>query len=168
MILAPRPPRISILDSSRSHPRAFFHCPLSTGTNLNATDVDTTPPGMLVFSQTKDCSDIGSDWSVFPYADGMLLAAAPLGGTVGAFGDLAFKLGPNDSSFSIPAHSHQFTSPQNTTGPGCVSFIADGCNPLHIPCNEGYNGCGGISISATIVSTPVTVPIRRLQLCVKN
>jgi hypothetical protein len=105
---------------------------------------------------------------MFPYADGMLIASAPAGGTVGAFGDLSYKLGPDNSSFIIPAHDHLLVSPQNTTGPGCVSFIADGCNPLHIPCNEGFNGCGGIPISATITSTPVTVPIRRLQLCSKN
>ncbi len=106
-------------------------------TSVEATSVDTTPPGMLIFSQTEDCSDLGTDWSPYTFFDGLLIAGTPLGGKPGIFGDISQRLSDSDTKMAIP-HSHTLVTSAVTSTPGCVSFVADGCNQFHFPCNEGY------------------------------
>lgn len=133
---------------------------------MNETKYDTAPSGMLVFSAREDCSDLSNEWSPFPFADGLLIVGAPAGGKQGVFGDQTYKMKPTEAALKA-VHSHTLVETQVASTPGCVSFAAAGCNSFHIPCNEFYNGCGGIPAALNVNPAALTVPVIRMQLCVR-
>jgi len=106
----------------------------------NITAVTTLPPGILLYSQTPDCSDLGSDWFPFEFSDGYFVVSTPPGGSTGTYGGA--KLATADSQFSLN-HTH-FPFNTDVSDQGCVSFAVGGCLFI-LPCCEGWNGCGGVT-----------------------